>query len=58
MVNALESVEQDVLKMSGMLADITVDHVESDLELKFEDVFEEYDSLAMQEMLLTLYIVP
>jgi len=48
MVNASESVEQDVLKMSGMLADITVDHVESDLELKFEDVFEEYDSLAMQ----------
>ena len=47
-VNASESVEQDVLKMSGMLADITVEHVGSDLELKFEDVFEEYDYLAMQ----------
>ena len=48
MAKVSESVEQDVLKMSGMLADITVDHVESNLELKFEDVFEEYDSLAMQ----------
>ena len=43
MVIASESVEQDVLKMSGMLADINVEHVGSDLELKFEDVFEEYD---------------
>ena len=33
-----------VLKISGMLADITVEHVESDLESKFEDVFEDYNS--------------
>ena len=44
MAKVSESVEQDVLKISGMLAGINdaVKHVASDLEFKFEDAFEEY----------------